>query len=648
MPKNKFPAAHISVESNSDRILVLSTLGTKAAPSSKLASWSISWGDGQVEHAIGNPPPSLAHSYASDGEKTIIFTVRDKNTLVAQDQMSPFIIKAVPPVVTPPPTPGVPAKALLQQSDFTLLGAFYGVGNFSNGYGLTSIREGGVFKLMEWISDGTIQKYVPPTPSMSQAYNGPPSPSGVIDMGVPFGTYDGFAWQGIISAANDRHFHGLHYDETTGRLYWCGPTYYQTVTSPEPVIGYSTWNSVSWLPAGYWAVTDTRAAGGYGNRWQSNIGALPSWFSTGFAGGRKLFVGGGGGYFMGIHPNDTSIGPNLFAMDHLAGTEAWKGIATSANLKPILSHPAHFDDLTSYPLDTPTGDGYLHLPRVGRRPVAAPQINRYGNASLDAPSDSWLPDATAPQGYLTKDGCSNPCIFWLETANKFGLIVPISTVTGSSKQIISAITYIGMVAGNDYWDITVASTAELKPNMILWLENPASPHYGGYLMRVAHDSNTSFYAPSLPDGSTTNPILSGTKFRAVNLETNGVFTDLSGSVGKRVRAGVWYGGGGGKAPGYTTWWQMFHPADLAANIALTSNWSELDPRSEWEVNYDRRREYPNILGAGEGWEAPPGALDMAFDDVANILYVLVHGGDIGGIGSPGVHRHMVYCYSVTP
>lgn len=69
--------ASLSLLSQADGLLTVSTLGTKARPGAKLESWLILWGDGDETPGSGAPPSTLSHQYRTFGAYRITLAVWD-------------------------------------------------------------------------------------------------------------------------------------------------------------------------------------------------------------------------------------------------------------------------------------------------------------------------------------------------------------------------------------------------------------------------------------------------------------------------------------------------------------------------------------------------------------------------------------------
>lgn len=102
--------AHLSPISNVEGNVRVSTLGTKAAPGSKLVSYKVSWDDGQIDKGIGNPLRELSHSYLKSGNYNIILNVKDSKNRIAEDIMGMIIDLGNPQPPIPPTSRGPQAS----------------------------------------------------------------------------------------------------------------------------------------------------------------------------------------------------------------------------------------------------------------------------------------------------------------------------------------------------------------------------------------------------------------------------------------------------------------------------------------------------------------------------------------------------------
>jgi len=229
MAKPKYPKAELSIISNENGILTLSTAGTKPAPSSRLQTWYIEWGDNNNQEGSGNPPGQLIHEYETNGKYDILFIIHDHNSYSDGFNMSPFIVKAVPPI---PPIPPIP-EDVISLSNIHYMGAIrFTISSslqFTAG-GLALRKVGG--KTRFFILQDQNQRYTPAeyespaefdssgnlisgTP-LTADYHTTPQASLVTNWGInndssPYDFYHGVAgkwYDSIGNAANDFFYYG--------------------------------------------------------------------------------------------------------------------------------------------------------------------------------------------------------------------------------------------------------------------------------------------------------------------------------------------------------------------------------------------------------------------------------------------------------
>jgi PKD repeat protein len=104
--------AQLKVISNINRNVIISTIGTKAAPGSKIISYALVWGDGSSNVGVGKPPERFDHSYEKNGSYDIHLTVSDNKGRSDTESMGMIVHKGteVPPI--PPVDPTVDLWAL--------------------------------------------------------------------------------------------------------------------------------------------------------------------------------------------------------------------------------------------------------------------------------------------------------------------------------------------------------------------------------------------------------------------------------------------------------------------------------------------------------------------------------------------------------
>lgn len=589
---------------------------------------------------VGGTPPYTGPVYSIPesstfpiGTTAVSMTFTDSIGNSGVGYLSVTIVDTSVPIPPDPP----PSLGLINPStDITSLGAFYALSSNSADFGMSGFvdPDDSKFKLIEWVGNH-IYIYEPLTPSLSTTFNVPLHPTGT-DLGV-----DPYSVITMQSPGDIFTNSFVHYDN--GKIFFGGTTFYQNASFPEPCIGYIEKVSGTWTIKGFWAISLPRASGGYGQRWITAMCNLPTWFSNNYASGRKYAVGGGGGYFQGIHSNDTSVAPTLFALGDLNPTEPNYGINLWANIKPLMYNPYNAGPpYGTYPPSNQTGTSHLFPPRVGRRPTypIAPKLNRFGNPKETSPftgasADPWLddPDGTS---YYSTNGDANPAMIWIEGDNKKGVIFGTSFTHGFVDTTITHVVDQGTAGdGIRYWTITVADVSGFEPNMLFWLEDPTSPHYGGWACRVGAFNERHFYAPNLPEGFTTNPI-SGSDVSVYVEEDNSV--NISSFTGRKVSAGNWYGGGGGKPPTSRPYIRVYDPAKIA--IQAQNNigpWSELDCDYDYMHTFWEQR-----AGIDIDAQFPVCITAFAWNALTKILYAKVFAADRGG----GGNSHMIYALHI--
>lgn len=565
-----------------------------------------------------------------------------------------------PPPDTPLPTnPVVPQKALVTLNDLELVAAWYGVGMYSRGYGMTFYRgDDGRLKIWEWANDGNIWEYEPPlsagvpaSPPYGQLFD---ASRGAVNLGVPFGTYGGFYWEPRFPAnhnVGDMNMSGIHWEKRRGLLHVQSNTFYNTDSNnSEKNYGLSRFDPVArkFVPLGMWYTDEPRRPAGdplpsgHGNRMFSGFTNLPDWLAA-MAGGRRIGLVGGGGYFSGIHSNNSSMGPTLFALGDVPETTPYATRIPNPPI-PILFHPFHEGNgLNTVTYPTRTNNGASIKPRTARRQRHARKLNKYANPTnthngvVGLPDDLWLPDPDGTE-YWSPNGDSCHAGVYIETPTREAYVVFPTLIEGFVEaRVVADAVHVGTFGGMDFFDLLLDTVVGLEPNMQgLWLEDPTGPSYGGWVLAIAHNANSGQYAPNLPDGSTTNPI-NGNTVRVVVQNGNPQVLNVKGH---RLNAGVWYGPGGGKSATYRTHMWSYSPQALANQLKVTDgDWSQLEPTAASYFPFSLRRE----TFLGYPYHA---AIAAAYDKQDNLLVVRVFGGDGGPAG--GENRHVCYAFRVKP
>jgi hypothetical protein len=289
-------------------------------------------------------------------------------------------------------------------------------------------------------------------------------------------------------------------------------------------------------------------------------------------------MGWGGDYHFGIQGNNMSIGPALFAIDEPTGAEPHSTIFSGAK-QPILWHPYH--------------EAAYNIPRIARRPTSAPSL-------LKAVSGPHGDDPSASDPWTPHDGVEYDSVsdqyhgLWIDLPTKQGLLVFSSNTEGNAVGTVVSGSQVNS-ANPNIWDIHLNTVAGFRVNQSIYVPSLYAPGYGGYegfigsidaVANILHVYFVSASAGASPVDSTTP-------------EAWKPYTWVP-TVGKPVSAGMWYGGGGWKAPGWGTHWNMYNPVSLAANaLRVAGPWSELDPASSFEQRYNRSKPYP-LGNAGDG------------------------------------------------
>jgi PKD repeat protein len=87
----KITVAVISAFSNDNGNVIISTLGTKAAPGSKLTAFSVAWGDGLFTNGSGKPSDKVNHVYAKSGSYRVSLKVYDSKGRFSESSMGMIV-----------------------------------------------------------------------------------------------------------------------------------------------------------------------------------------------------------------------------------------------------------------------------------------------------------------------------------------------------------------------------------------------------------------------------------------------------------------------------------------------------------------------------------------------------------------------------
>jgi hypothetical protein len=499
-------------------------------------------------------------------------------------------------------------KRVLTGRNFKLKGAFYPPSHpraTNQGRPLAGrvvqTPAGPQFRLIS--GDHVLMEWVPPQPSMGPAF---PTAQMLVDYGVPYGMYGGFAWQPVYSTIGDLTFAGVYVDQRTDpeTLYVISSTYYNNNSKESEVnllVSRRTPEG-KWAPKGMYRTSRPVEDGGFGTRFGSGMTPIPDDFSDAVFGGRRLGIGFGGAHWQGIVWNSVSIGPAFFAMEPQTGTAPNHGYITG-RFSPILFHPYH-------------ADAYV-IPRIARRPRQAATLNKWGLGRDHPPSDPWVPK-DGIEYWSTSDASAGGA--WLDYPDLglHGLAVISTNYEGSAHaSVVSAQPTPG--ANNRTWDIAVRMIdGAFAQGMSIYVPSKDAPSYGGYEGVIA--------------------AVEGSTLRVYNGADYGPFS-YAPTPGSTIIAGNWYGPGGPKNPLARTWLNIYDPVALAQQAVSGGPYSELDPANISELPFGLKRAYP-LPGT-----LPAFATAIVPNPLNHDVYVMVDDADRGD-GSSNIR--MVYVYEIVP
>jgi len=499
-------------------------------------------------------------------------------------------------------------KRVLTGRNFKLKGAFYPPSHpraTNQGRPLAGrvvqTPAGPQFRLIS--GDHFLMEWVPPQPAMGPAF---PTAQMLVDYGLPYGTYGGFAWQPIYSTVGDLTFAGVYVDQQTDpeTLYVISSSFYNNNAKQSEVnllVARRTPDG-KWSPKGMYRTSPTSEERGFGTRFASGMTAIPEDFSNAVFGERRLGIGFGGAYWQAIISNHVSIGPAFFAMQPQTGTAPHRGYITGP-FSPILYHPYHTDA--------------YRVPRIARRPAQAAALNKLGLGPDHSPEDPWLPKNGVTY-WSVSDACAGGA--WLDYPDLglHGLVVISTNFEGSAHaSVVSAQPTPG--ANNRTWDITVRMIdGAFARGMSIYVPSKAAPTYGGYEGVI-----------DAVEGSTLR-VYNGADYQPFS---------YAPTIGATLIAGSWYGPGGYKNPLARTWLNVYDPVALAQQALSGGPYSELDPANTSELPFDLKRTYP-LAGQIAAF-----ATAVVPNPLNHDVYVMVDDADRGD-GSSNIR--MVYVYEIVP
>jgi hypothetical protein len=286
---------------------------------------------------------------------------------------------------TPKAAVAASSKQLLTQADFKYLGAFVmpdttpSGADAQFGRGLTHRYVNGELRMFSaaWNPQSVFEVRVPNLSTKSPY----PQAQIVREWGDIYGSKR-------YTLSGGSEVFGLYWDEADQRLYWSYGDIYNTQTSDDPSVGYSTLNDATGkaTPVGAWRFT--------GRGEKSTMGCvapIPQWFADAYTGGKRLGAGCGG-YFSIITIGPVHVGPALAAF-------------SPPTLPDRSSIP--FTNLVGYPFSDPP---YSTPDRCHRDP------DYIGTGDWVA----WAPKNGI--GYWTAGDYMFQAALWIDLPDKTGLI----------------------------------------------------------------------------------------------------------------------------------------------------------------------------------------------------------------------------------
>jgi len=241
-----------------------------------------------------------------------------------------------------PPTPDSSGKKLLEQADFRFVGAFRLPSSAQGGQGeqsedaawgrtLALRRVAGEVRLLSLTVKGNLYEVRLPETLPSSGpfpvaqtvryWGDPGSDQKLLDPG-PKG-----------EVRNGSSVFGLFWDETDERLYWSYGDGYNTVSSTDPSLGYSTLEEATGRvsPLGAWRFSEVGCKANMGG-----VLEVPAWFADKYCTGQRLGAGFGG-YFSIATVGPVSMGPSLTAFSPPSAHP--KGMMGALEHTPLLGYP---------------------------------------------------------------------------------------------------------------------------------------------------------------------------------------------------------------------------------------------------------------------------------------------------------------------
>jgi len=297
-----------------------------------------------------------------------------------------------------PPTPDSSEKKLLEQTDFRFVGAFRLPSSVQGeqskqsedaawGRTLALRRVAGEVRLFSLTVKGNLYEVRLPD---TLASSGPwPLAQTVRYWGDPSGDQKRLDPGPKGETRNGSSVFGLFWDETDKRLYWSYGDGYNTVSSADPSLGYSTLEEATGKvnPAGAWRFPEVGCKASMGG-----VLEIPAWFADKYCAGQRLGAGFGG-YFSIATVGPISMGPSLTAF------------APPSTLSRNGGAPLEHTPLLGYPFNA--------------TPYTAP-TRAERDADYHTEFDAWNPRAGT--GYWSWSDWLWQGAVWVDTPTRHGLL----------------------------------------------------------------------------------------------------------------------------------------------------------------------------------------------------------------------------------
>lgn len=405
------------------------------------------------------------------------------------------------------------AKTPITHDDLQLVGVFRTPTGISYANGLTHRYINGSLKLYSIsVSDGFLHEWVPPAQNtwgttVLSAPNGNITNSfgDIFQEKIRTVVANGSGCDSIspcIGLANGASRPtSIFWDESSNRMYWAAVVAYNNTTSTSDTsIGYATLDDNSHTGTGIASFkVDAPNANGVGGRWGTSWFKIPDWFSTAYLSGKRLGLGGGGGWSI-LSNGPMSVGPALFALD-----------------PPDIAVDPIYDYLVATPVKLLSHLEIAGETRALRNPLY-PGKNYRGSLYLNSTTHFFDEDKNAHG-------------VWVDTANKSGLLFFANMGAGSADTTVIAITSSSVFTLADKKDIV-----------------------SGTVLRIATDYNPN---PGYPFEQKTVSAVNGNEITL----TAGTIGNIA--MGAEVKTGAWYAGGGQSTSQFHTPLYIYDPDDIA-------------------------------------------------------------------------------------